>query len=459
MEARELFEGNLDPSIRQQLFNKWEKLVGDIPNKRVAQNTAMLLENEMNHLKNVLTEATSTANVAEYTKFIFPLIRSVWPALLANNICSVQPMDGPVGAIGTYLPKYATTKGTITAGDSFPNVDNFDVNYSKAYTDASESLGTYDSTSKTFYKVLAHGRITPGSFSVTTGAVTGTDDGNGNITGTGITAGVINYEGGNVTVVFTSAPTAAITATYSYLTENSSSGIGEISSDISIIPVRAGSRKLVSLYSVEVAEDMKALWGADAEADLIGSAASQIALEVDRELIGLALNNVLSGHSTTWSAAYDATNSQIAQVDHIRTLIHKLSTMSQKVYKATLRQPANWIVTSPEVIALLDQLPEFTPAATQADQTYSLGVQKAGVLSGKWQVWADPFMAAGTILLGYKGNSFAEAGLVYAPYIPIQLTPTFFNPTSFQMSKGVRTRYAAKLVNANFFAKVTVTGL
>jgi len=116
MEAREMFEGNLAPSVRQQVFDKWEGLVGDIPNPRIARDTAMLLENEMTHMKGILNEAMSTSNVAEYTKFIFPLIKSVWPALIANSIASVQPMDGPVGAIGTYTNSTARLKVQLLPG-------------------------------------------------------------------------------------------------------------------------------------------------------------------------------------------------------------------------------------------------------------------------------------------------------------------------------------------------------
>jgi hypothetical protein len=472
MEARELgfLEGNLNPSVRKQLKKKWSKLVEGISDPRIAENTAMLLENEMTHMKQVLTEAMTTSNVAEYTKFIFPLIRNVWPSSIANHTVSVQPMDGPVGAIGYYQPRYGTTKGTITAGQAFP-VDlrtgaiNFDSTYSRAGASVTgESIGTGNSTSLVFYKVLANGEISPGSLTITNGGVTATDDTRGNITGTGISAGMINYETGQIMIAFTAAYTpyvgSAIAAAYEYLIESTQTGVSQIYGDLTIDPVRPVSRKLTSLYSAEVVEDMKALWGQDAEAELVASMANQVTLEVDREIIYGCLSNVPASHADTWAATYDstsATKANIAQVDFYRTLVTKLSKISQLVYTATLRNPANWIVCSTDIIPVLDQLPEFTGVAPNSE--YQLGIQKVGTLSNKWTVFADPFMASGTVLLGLKGQAWPEAGAVYAPYIPLQLTPTFFNPATFQMSKGIRTRYAFKIVNPYYFGKVTVSGL
>lgn len=463
MEAREMFlEGNLAPGLRAQLLDKWKGMVKDVNGKRNAENTAMILENQMVHMKGMMNEAMSTTAVAEYTKFIFPLIRNVWPNLIANNVASVQPMDGPIGAIAFYKNIYGTTKGTITKGDVFPKVDHFDPTYSKAETFVeNELLGTGDTSARvtTFFKQLSRGKINPGTLSVTAGSVTAIDDGNGGLVGEGVVAGVVNYETGVMTVVFVTGPSVGtpVTASYSYPVENTDQGISSVEGDLDIIPVRAGSRKLVSLYSVETAEDMKALWGTDAEADLVSASGSQVALEVDRELVGMIYANVKAAHSTTWDYVYDPTTSQITLQDHIRTLIARISSMSQKVYKATLKQQANWIITSPEIIAFLDQLPEFV--STLGNLEFQLGIQKAGTLNGKWLVYSDPFLTSNVILVGYKGPGFADSGICYAPYIPIQLTPTFFNPTSFQMSKGIRTRYAAKILSNNYFGKVTVTNM
>jgi hypothetical protein len=470
MEARELgfLEGNLNPSVRKQLKKKWGKLLEGIENPRIAENTAMLLENEMQHMKGVLSEAMTTANVAEYTKFIFPLIRNVWPSSIANHIVSVQPMDGPVGAIGYYQPRYGTTKGTITAGQAFP-VDlrsgaiNFDSTYSRAGASVTaEVVGTGNSTSLVFYKVLAHGQIAPGSIVVTAGSVSGSDNSSGIITGTGIAAGMINYETGQLMLSFSSSVYAStsITVAYEYMIESTDTGVSQVYGDLTIDPVRPISRKLTSLYSVEVVEDMKALWGQDAEAELVGSMANQVTLEVDREIVYGCLSAVPASHAATWTASYDTTSAMkanIAQVDHFRTLVTKLSSVSQLIYQATLRNPANWLVVSTDIIPVLDQLPEFTGIAPNNE--YQLGIQKIGTLSTKWAIYADPFMPSGTILVGLKGQAWPEAGAVYAPYIPLQLTPTFFNPATFQMSKGIRTRYAFKVVNPYYFGKVTVSGL
>jgi len=458
MEAREFFEGTTEnPSLKAQLIKKWAPLVEGIKDIRIQGNTALLLENQMTHMKSILSEAMTTANVAEYTKFVFPLIRNVWPNLLSNNILSVQPLDGPIGGIAYRKARFATTKGTITAGQAFPDINNFDTTYSRADAVVSgEVLGTGDGTSKTFYKVLANKKISQGTITVTANTVVGTDDTKGGFTGTGITAGLVHYDNGQLMIQFTTAPAGGVSITvgYNYMIEATSTGISQISADVIIEPVRAVSRKLTSLFSVETTEDMKALFGADAENDLVADMASEVALEIDREHIGKILAAVPVSHQYNWDNKYDSTARNITLNDHIRTLVKTLSDASQKVYKDTLRKPANWAITSPEVISILDQLPEFVPVVENAQ--FDMGIQKVGTLSGKWTFYSDPYMTPGVILLGYKGPSFADAGFVFAPYVPLQLTPTFFNPADFQMTKGIRTRYASKLVNAFFFAKVTV---
>jgi hypothetical protein len=354
--------------------------------------------------------------------------------------------------------QYGTTKGTITAGQNFPNTANFDTSYSRADAAvANEVIATGDGTSKVFYKTLAHGKISPSSVTVhVAGGNSATDDGRGTLVGTGVT-GSINYGNGAITVVYSTAPannTGIVQVDYGYMIEGTQAGISEINSEIDIVPVKAISRKLVSLLSVEASEDLKALFGVDAEAELVTAMTGQVALEIDRDMIAQALASVPVDNRTTWDTHYDSTAFQIPQVDHIRTLVTKISQMSQKIYKKTLRGVGNWIVTSPEVISQLDQLPEFTPSPVATE--FTLGIQKVGMLNGKWTVYSDPYAAAGQLLIGYKGASFADAGGVYAPYIPIQLTPTFFNPGSQQMTKGIRTRYAFEIVNGNYFALITV---
>ncbi len=463
MEARDikaLLENPNDDSYARACVAKWLPMVEDIENRHDQGVTAVLLENEMDHLKKMLSEATVMGNAGEYAKFIFPLVRNVFPHLIANQIASIQPMTAPVGAVFYYKYKYGTTKGTVTAGEEFPKQGNFDTTYSKGQKAVTgEALATGDGTSATFTGVSANLHIVQGTFTIAeaTGGINAIDDGNGNLTGAGIASGMINYATGRWVIEYDAAPAnaSAISGGYSYLLENNSADVSEIYADIEMHEVRAISRKLKALWSSEAADDMRAFHGYDAESELVAGISSEIALEIDREIVDEIVAAVPAGHAKTFSRTVP---SGIAEIDHLRSLVTVLSTVSQLVYKATLRRPANWIVTSPEITALLDQLPEFLPASGITEQ-YNLGMQKAGRLNGKWNVFNDPYHTSSNMTLGYRGPVFMDAGYAYAPYIPLQVTPTFLDPNDFQFKKGMRTRYAKKLVDANFFGKVTVSGL
>ena len=243
--------------------------------------------------------------------------------------------------------------------------------------------------------------------------------------------------------------------------------------------VRAQTRKLKARWSAEAADDLRAFHGIDAETEMVAGISNEIALEIDREMIDLQI----SGAQTTSAWAYDGLSklpSMQGTFNEGRTLEQELSA---KVHRLSKRAPANYIVTSPEVVALLEQLTThgdyrpafvsnpnnpFGPMDPQTPSTYgpltsNFGVMRVGTLMNKWAVYQDPFLSANTstkkLLLGLKGASFMDAGSVYAPYIPLQVTPTFLDPNDFSFRKGMRTRYAKKLLRPEYYATVDITGL
>jgi hypothetical protein len=241
--------------------------------------------------------------------------------------------------------------------------------------------------------------------------------------------------------------------------------IGEVSFDLSSVTVSVTERKLRASWSPELAQDVSAFHNIDAEAELTALLSEQIAAEVDREI----LRDLRKG--AAWKAKWDynewkyggtngATLVGYTQKDWNQTLITKINQVSAQIHKTTLRGGANWIVVSSEVSAVFDDLEYFhvSNAAPEQDQ-YNMGIEKIGSLAGRYQVYRDPYFPAGKILIGHKGKSLLDAGYIYAPYVPLQLTPTMYNPFNFTPIKGIMTRYAKKMVNNRYFGVIDVKGL
>jgi hypothetical protein len=452
----------IDEGYAQSLVRKWRPLLEGIDNEYKKVVTAVLLENQSNHLK-TLTEETRSTNVGEFIKYIFPIIRRVWPNLIANEIVAVQPMTAPVGAIFYYELKYATTKGATTAGKEM--IKNLDVYYSSEQVKG-EIIGTGDGSTTHFTHTANFVPLKKNTVVVTAGTVVGTDDGAGNIVGTGIT-GTVDYETGAIDVTFSTAPDAGVPIVLDYRYDMEiNKEIPQLMIDIAIAEVRAETRKLKAVWSPEAADDLRAFHGIDAEVEIVAGLASEIALEIDREIIGILRENA-NENVDTWSKTIP---SGVSEVDHYRSILTPITRVSNLIHKKTLRGPANWIITGPEVATILSQLathgfyrPIFAPATSEVTAPPEnvgipgYGIYKAGVLANRWTVYVDPYFPDGEILIGLKGPSFLDSGFVYAPYVPLQMTPTFLDPSDFSYKKGMRTRYAKKLVRPEFYGKVIVT--
>lgn len=482
--------GAVDASYVKALEEKWARLLegSDLSgyNRGVL---AVLMENQSRALQ-TLDEDTRTVNVGAFTKFVFPVLRRVFPNLIAPEIVSVQPMTAPIGAVFFLDYIYSDTKGATAAGSVFPR--DFDRNYSGELV-SGEVLAVGDGTNyggagASLGATLAYTPVRPldttkGTSVVirevdSTGAVvqSAVDDGAGGFTGDA-TAGSLNYSNGALTgFLFTAAPAAGnkIEVVYFYDGELNTK-IPSVGLDIKKKLVEAKPRRLKAVWSSEASEDLRALHGVDAEAEITSAIAQEISLEIDREIIDDVFQNATSTTGTFDKVA----PSGIAELDHLRSLITVLSTVSNLIHRKTLRAPANWIVTSPEVSALLAQLTthgDFRPlwadkgAASSEDSPVSMilpggaphgqfGIYKTGTLMNKWVVYEDPFFQRDKILLGLKGGSYLEAGYAWAPYIPLQVTPTFHDPNDMGFRKGLRSRYATQLLKQDYYGTVTVLNL
>ncbi len=254
-------------------------------------------------------------------------------------------------------------------------------------------------------------------------------------------------------------------ATYRrYATLEFEDAIGEVSFDLESVTVSVTERKLRATWSPELAQDVSAFHNIDAEAELTALLSEQIAAEVDREI----LRDLRKG--AAWKAKWDYNEWKYGnngssyvgytQKDWNQTLITKINQVSAQIHKTTLRGGANWIVVSSEVSAVFDDLEYFHVSNAHPEQDqYNMGIEKIGTLAGRYQVYRDPYFPAGKVLIGHKGKSLLDAGYIYAPYVPLQLTPTMYNPFNFTPIKGIMTRYAKKMVNNRYFGVIDVKGL
>jgi hypothetical protein len=241
--------------------------------------------------------------------------------------------------------------------------------------------------------------------------------------------------------------------------------IGEVTFDLESVTVSVTERKLRASWSPELAQDVSAFHNIDAEAELTALLSEQIAAEVDREILrdlrkGAAWNLKWDYNEWKYGGANNATLQGYTQKDWNQTLITKINQLSAQIHKTTLRGGANWIVVSSEVSAVFDDLEYFHVSNAGAEQDqYNMGIEKVGTLAGRYQVYRDPYFPAGKILVGHKGKSLLDAGYIYAPYVPLQLTPTMYNTFNFTPIKGIMTRYAKKMVNNRYFGVINVAGL
>ena len=238
--------------------------------------------------------------------------------------------------------------------------------------------------------------------------------------------------------------------------------MGEVSFQLESTTVSVEPRKLRATWSPEMAQDVSAFHNIDAEAELTALLSEQIAAEIDREI----LRDLRK--AAPWQARWDVNgwrrmagfSTNYTQKDWNQELITKINQISAQIHKATLKGGANFIVVSSEISAIFDNLEYFhvSDASAEADQ-YNMGIERVGSLSGRYQVYRDPYAPSWSIILGHKGKSLLDTGYIYAPYIPMQLTPTMYNPMNFAPIKGIMTRYAKKLINNKFYGAVKVDGL
>ena len=247
--------------------------------------------------------------------------------------------------------------------------------------------------------------------------------------------------------------------------------IPEIELELKSEPIVAKTRKLKAIWTPELAQDLNAYHSVDAEAELTQMLSEYISLEIDLEILEMLQSNAFT--TDYWSAkvGYDwngagfsidsdaAAASAYTKSTWYQTLGIKLQKVSNKIHQLTMRGGANFIVVSPNVATILESMNGFSANPGKDALTFAAGVTNIGSISNRYDVYKNPYMTENVILLGFKGSNFFETGAVYAPYVPLIMTPLVYDPTNFTPRRGVMTRYAKKIVRPEFYGKIIVDGL
>lgn len=249
-------------------------------------------------------------------------------------------------------------------------------------------------------------------------------------------------------------------------------GIPEINMELRSEPIVAKTRKLKAIWTPEFAQDLNAYHSIDAEAELTSMLSEQISQEIDLEILDMLLKNAqtterwsaqigqeFDAASGTFSSAANVAGLAYTQQSWFNTLGTKIQKVSNAIHQKTLRGGANWLVCSPQVATILESIPGYSVDADGRGMQFNMGVQKVGSINGQVQVYKNPYMLENQILVGYRGSQFLETGAVYAPYIPLVMTPLVYDPTNFTPRKGIMTRYAKKVVRPEFYGLIQVDGL
>ena len=250
--------------------------------------------------------------------------------------------------------------------------------------------------------------------------------------------------------------------------------IPELDIALKSIPIIAKTRKLKAVWTPELAQDLNAYHSVDAEAELTALLSEYISMEIDLEILDMLFVNAIA-KTEYWSARvgyeYDSASSLFSQSSGesnaytkgtwFQTLGNKIQSVSNAIHQKTLRGGANFLVVSPETPTIIESIPGYAAdtAGEATEKQFAMGVQKVGALNNRYTVYKNPYMQDNNILVGFRGSNFLETGAVYAPYVPLIMTPLVYDPKNFTPRKGVMTRYAKKMVRPDMYGLVVVRDL
>ena len=450
-----------------------------------------------------------------------PMVRKIFGSIAAKEFVSVQPMNMPSGLVFYLDFQYGNTKnaGTgatptnFTSGDSLYGGDStpFSTNGAAGeglygpgrfgYSIASQSDSTIVFTAATaswkevgfdsnLSASVAADEVVKITIATIGSQVTNPDTeavrGWAFISASDVVSQVNAYNtvSGTTVTMFVSSSAGTIangtTATLQYTVQPEDNTRGDFENSAAIPEINIGmrsegivakTRKLKAVWTPEFAQDLNAYQSLDAEAEVTNIMSEYVSLEIDSEVLAMLIQDASAG-TEYWSvqnnrfyvSGDDFTNDTNGyfntQGQWFQTLGTKINKLSNEIHRLTLRGGANFMVISPTVATILESIPGFAADNSDAEKMeYSFGIQKSGTLNGRYKVYKNPYMTENTILLGYRGTQFLESGAVFAPYIPLIMTPLIYDPDTLVPRKGLLTRYAKKMLRPEFYAKIFVSGL
>lgn len=416
--------------------------------------TAILLENTSSYLDRAammngsMNEATQPADVGYFKKYAINLLSAAIPNLIAPEIVSMQPMLSRVGEMRYLKVLYGSNKGSVKAGDTMFSMfhgGNGETAYSSDEVDT-EYVTASDST---ISGSLAWLPVVPGSVKLVVGTKEYTDDGAGNITGSGITSGTIDYNSGAFSITLASKPSDSDDIYFNYRYNNMDAPVQapEVTLKIEVAPIIAKSRKLKTIYAFDAAFDMSKDYGMQINNELVTYTASQIKHEIDGEIMGDLLR-IASATPVTWDAT---PRDGISLRDHNESFYNKVVEAGNNIFDATKLANGSYIIVGMDAANIVETLPRFRSSGV----IKPTGPHLVGYL-GSMPVYKNPFYPADTFLVGWKGNGMFEAGYLYCPYMPIMTTQLIME-ADFQGQRGFATSYGKKPVNSKMFCKGTIT--
>ena len=473
----------LENNTSKALCEKWAPILEGVNDQYTRETTAVLLENQARHVlaeqskSGMLEEATTAVgNLGTFQKFAFPLVRRVFPELIANKVVGVQPMQGPVSQV-FYLGMDRT--GTDTSQDK------------------SRTEGVYSKKKLTYKGATSVGIGNTGGLDANSGTFAGAK---GDLqTPSDLSAGMLTRTmGGDIAAFPVSGSLSQfITSAGEKLGDSSTNPIPDLSFHIEQQAVIAKTRKFRALWTIEAAQDLKAYHNLDLERELTDLLGKEVALEIDREILedlrSIAYDAIDSDNPLFNRASLDnAGSNKFPQIDagplgdyeygftpdnavglgahknvtfvdfattalslaprHVgevySNLVAAVNFAAQDIYKTTFRGAGNYIITSPLVAAMLQSAAKLE-GGIDSGEAGALGasIQYKGKWLGQYDIYVDPMWPEDELLIGYKGTNAMETGYIYSPYIPIQMLPTVVDPNSFQPRKGLITRYGKTAIS------------
>jgi len=411
---------------------------------------AILCEN----YRKLTEDVTTTGQLATFPRYVYPLIRAVYANIITGELFSVQPLTGPTGLVFYWDIIYGSTKGNVTAGskmyDALAGPMTNETDYISEKIN-SEVLANGDGSANRFTGNLSWIPVRAGSVIITDGTETFTDNGNGNLTGSAGGSGTIDYVTGAYDITFNEAPPsgATVVADYSYNMEQSDQ-VPEVEFLLTSSPVVAQPFRLRSRWSQDAEFDLKAVHGIVAETEIVGFLGNEIQKEIYNKMIRQA-RAIAPGGYVEWDHTPPLA---VPEVLHRQTLALKVVHASNEIFRRTQRFGADWIVCGVDFAAYIEALPDgFFTRTPVAPGT--AGVHKIGTLRSGQVVYKDPAYPSNEALLGHKGTSLLDAGIIQAVYIGLYTTDTI-RLDDFRVRKGLANKSAIKVVNPRYYQKMRI---